>query len=126
MALVVHLELPPRSEEHQLEHLEHSVDSVAPPRILAHKEHLVSQFKLTLPVASALEHLDQQRRIQVDLEQAQLPVHLVRMRRKHLGSVQEQRVRLVQGQQADSGLRPVVSVKRLGLELLVRQNLHSD
>jgi len=124
-APVVHLELPPRSEELQLEHLERSVDSVARPRIQAHQEHLVNQFKLMLLVASAPELLDQQIRIPVHLEQVRR-VHLVRMHLKHPGLVQEQRVHLVQGQQADSGLRLVVSVKRQGQERLVPQNLHSD
>ena len=126
-ALVVHLELRRHSVVHQLEPPEHSVDSETRQRIPAHQEHLVNQLKLILQVDSALEHLDQQIPLLVDLEQAQLLVHLVRMHLKRLDLVQERRVDLVLGQQADLGLvRLVLSVKQLEQEHSGHQSLHLD
>ena len=73
MALVVHLELPRHSVVHQLEPLEHLVDSGPRRRPLARQEHLVNQLKPILQVDSALEHLDQQTPTLVDLEQIRNP-----------------------------------------------------
>lgn len=100
LALAVHSELLQRSVEHQLEHLEHLVDSAPLQRIPVQPEPSVNQLNLTPLVHSALEHLDRETPILVDLAQILLPlVYSVKTLRRHQDLVQGPPVHLVQERQ---------------------------